>query len=88
MLESKKSISLTGTSKINGKQIATFSASVYDDGTGNDTINTYIVDPADYAANKKQVRADLAEFQDLVWDAQDQLDTETAEKASAESKSK
>lgn len=87
MLKSKKSISLTGTSEINGKQVATFSASVYDDGTGNDTINTYIVDPAEYAANKKQVRTDLADFQDLVWNAQDQLDAETAA-ASAEAKSK
>lgn len=78
MLKTKKSISLLGNSVVDGVVIATFSANVYDDGTGNDSINTYINDQTLYAEHKKEVRADLAEFQNLVWDEQDKVAAETS----------
>lgn len=73
MLESTKSITLTGKSTVNGQVIANFTANVFDDDAGNDTSNTFITNKELYDANKKVVRKDTQDFQNLVYNAQDEI---------------
>ena len=42
MLQSTKSITLTGKSVVDNQTIANFTANIYDDDAGNDTFNTFI----------------------------------------------
>ena len=51
MLESTKSITLTGKSTVNGQVIANFTANVFDDDAGNDTFNTFITNKELYDAS-------------------------------------
>lgn len=73
MLESTKSITLTGKSVVDNQTIANFTANIYDDNSGNDTFNTFITNKELYDANKKAVRKDTQDFQNLVYDAQDEV---------------
>lgn len=75
-LETNKSISLTGKSMINGTQVAFLSATIDQQGNGSDNVSQSIQNQALYDTNKKEVRADIASFQELVYDTQDQLDEE------------
>lgn len=75
-LETNKSISLTGKSMINGTQVAFLNATIDQQGNGSDNVSQSIQNQALYDANKKEVRADIASFQELVYDTQDQLDEE------------
>ena len=76
-LETNKSISLTGKSMINGTQVAFLNATIDQQGNGSDNVNQSIQNQSLYDANKKEVRADIAAFQGLVYDTQDKLDAET-----------
>lgn len=76
-LETNKSISLTGKSMINGTQVAFLNATIDQQGNGSDNVTQSIQNQALYDSNKKEVRADIASFQDLVYDTQDQLDKES-----------
>ena len=71
-LKITQTVTLTGTSEIDGQQAAYFSAQV-PQGVGNSTISRNITNQALYDANRKQVRADEAEFQAKVYAIEDSL---------------
>ncbi|MDE5158198.1 hypothetical protein [Lacticaseibacillus paracasei] len=75
-LKTKKSISLTGTSTIGDVQVAYLNATIDQEGNGANTVNQSIQNQALYDANKKEVRADIAEFQKLIYDTEDSLASE------------
>ena len=74
MLQSNKSISLSGRSMIDNQLVATFSANVYgenDERNNNDNISMIVANSKLYDDNKTAVRKDLQDFQKLVWAEQD-----------------
>lgn len=73
MLETTKSITLTGKSTVNNQVVANFTANVYNDDAGSDTFNTFIANKELYDANKKIVRKDSQDFQNLMYEAQDEI---------------
>lgn len=75
-LKTNKSISLTGTSTIGDVQVAYLNATIDQEGNGANTVNQSIQNQALYDANKKEVRADIAEFQKLIYDTEDSLASE------------
>lgn len=74
MLETKKSTTLTGTITIEDKQVVYLNASVSND--GGDNINQTIQDKTLYAANKEEVRKDIAAFTEEFYALQDAEATE------------
>ena len=79
MLKTSKSISISGRSMVDDKQVATFNANIYETNTsgGSDNINMIITDRDLYDKNKSVVRKDLQDFQTKVWAAQDETAKET-----------
>lgn len=77
----KKSISITGESKVNGQQAIYLSANVTTDSAGNTTINQSITDQNLYRQNRVECRKDVDEFQEKVWDIEDDLLNEVEEQA-------
>lgn len=79
MLNTKKSITLTGTVMVKDgeteKQVVYLNANISQD-SGNDNISQTIQDKALYAANKTEVRKDIETFTDQVYSIQDQEVTE------------
>ena len=73
MLEVNKNITLTGISKIDGVQVAYMSASISTDGGNGGNVNETITNQEVYNANKAQVRADIAEFKNKVYEMEDEL---------------
>ena len=73
MLEVNKNIALTGISKIDGVQVAYMSASISTDGGNGANVNETITNQEVYNANKAQVRADIAEFKNKVYEMEDEL---------------
>ena len=71
-LKITQTVTLTGTSEIDGQQVAYFSAQV-PQGVGNSTISRNITNQTLYDANRKVVRADEAEFQAKVYQIEDNL---------------
>ena len=84
MLKTNKSISISGRSMVDDKQVATFNANIYETNTsgGSDNINMIITDRDLYDKNKSVVRKDLQDFQTKVWSAQDEVMAGSDEKAS------
>lgn len=72
MLEINKNISLTGTSIIEGVQVAYMNATISSDG-GGANVNKTITNQGAYNANKAQVRADIATFEQEVYKVEDEL---------------
>lgn len=72
MLELNKNISLTGTSIIEGVQVAYMNATISSDG-GGANVNKTITNQEAYNANKVQVRADIAAFEQEVYKVEDEL---------------
>ena len=72
MLELNKNISLTGTSIIEGVQVAYMNATISSDG-GGANVNKTITNQEVYNANKVQVRADIAAFEQEVYKVEDEL---------------
>lgn len=72
-LETKKSISITGESKFNGKQVIYLSANVTTDNAGNSNISQQIMDQELYKQNRVECRKDIDEFQAKVWAVEDDL---------------
>ncbi|MDE7436659.1 MAG: hypothetical protein K2N01_12690 [Lachnospiraceae bacterium] len=68
MLNTAKSISISGTSIIDGKPAASMSATI--PAGGNVSINTYIQDRELYDANKTEIQTDIAEFNALVYETE------------------
>ena len=73
MLEVNKNITLKGISKIDGVQVAYMSASISTDGGNGANVNETITNQEVYNANKAQVRADIAEFKNKVYEMEDEL---------------
>lgn len=75
----KESVTLTGESKLDDEVITIFNARVPNDGVGSG-VTLSIRNKDLYDENKRVVRNDQAEFQNVVWDTEDRL----AEQADAE----
>lgn len=73
MLNVSKNITLSGTSVIEGVQVAYMSASISTDGGNGANVNKTITNQEVYNANKVDVRADIAEFENKVYEIEDEL---------------
>lgn len=73
MLNINKNITLSGTSVIDGVQVMYMSASISTDGGNGANVNTTITNQEIYNANKAQVRADKAAFEEEVYKVEDEL---------------
>lgn len=67
-----QTVTITGTSEIDGQQVAYFSAQV-PQGVGNSTISRNITNQVLYDSNRAVVRADEAKFQEKVYAIEDSL---------------
>lgn len=78
MLETKRSITLTGEIKVkdSDRTVVYLNATVAEGG-GEDSINQNIQDAKLYEANKQTVRQEIAEFTEQFYAAQDARATET-----------
>lgn len=82
MLKTEKSISISGSSQINGQQVMIFSANIKDT-TQNASINSSVMNQELYEANKAEARVDLAAFNTLVFENEDALEAESEANAEA-----
>ncbi len=82
MLKKTKSTSLTGESQINGTTVVRMTASLSTEG-GSDYVNQSVTNVELYNANKREVRKDIAAFQDYVFEQQDAIDAEIEADAKA-----
>lgn len=73
MLEVTKNITLNGVSKIDGQAVAYMSANISTDGAGSSNVNKSISNKDLYDMNKVQVRQDMAEFEEKVYELEDEL---------------
>lgn len=73
MLKLNKNITLNGTSEINGVQVAYMSATISTDGNNNGNVNKSISNKELYNANKAEVRKDMADFEEAVYQIEDEL---------------
>ena len=71
-LKITQTVTITGTSEIEGQQVAYFSAQI-PQGVGDSTISRNITNQTLYDANRKIVRADEAEFQGKVYAIEDNM---------------
>lgn len=72
MLKTTKQITLTGYSEINGQNVVQLTASIPSD-TGVGNINQYVQNSELYEANRTQVRQDVRDFTDLVYEIEDEI---------------
>jgi hypothetical protein len=79
MLNVNKNITLSGTSTIDGVQVAYMSASISTDGGNGANVNKTITNQEVYMANKAQVRADIAQFETKVYEIEDEISSESSE---------
>lgn len=77
MLKKEKSLNLTGRSLINGTEVARFDARLSSNG-GATTINTYINNQELYEKNRREVRKDMSDFRQYVFDQEDELFTDNS----------
>ncbi len=70
-----KSLTATGTVKVGDKTVMSLYAEVSTNG-GNDRITQSIQDKDEFNRNKKEIRAQVAEFQNAVWEMQDSITEE------------
>lgn len=73
MLKVNKNITLTGTSEIEGQQVAYMSASLSTDGNGNANVSRTITNQELYNANKVAVRKDMNDFELEVYKVEDEV---------------
>ena len=79
MLKNKqKSITLNATAFVGDQPVMTLSATVPSN-TGVGQINQYVQNADLYNANKTEVRKDVTEFQNDVYEVEDEIVAETAE---------
>ncbi len=74
-LTTKKNVTITGVSTIEGQQVAYFNATIPQD-EGTSSINRTVTNQTLYEANKTEVRADERAFQDKVYEVEDSLAAE------------
>lgn len=73
MLNTSKSITISGQSIMEGQVVAYMTANLSTDGKANENINKTIQNQTLYDANKESVRKDMRDFEDLVYAEQDKL---------------
>lgn len=73
MLNVNKNITLSGTSVIDGVQVAYMSANISTDGGSGANVNSTITNQEIYNSNKAQVRADIKAFEEEVYKIEDEL---------------
>lgn len=73
MLNFQKEITFTGRSIIDGVEVVGFSAKIKSDDPSNITFSSWQMNKELYKANREQCRKDEAEFEDKVYEAQDEL---------------
>lgn len=73
MLNTSKSITISGHSIIQGQVVAYMSANLSTDGNTNESLSKNIQNQSLYDANKEAVRKDMRDFEDLVYEEQDKL---------------
>lgn len=81
MLKTKKSITLTGNSVIDGVVVAGYQAVINSDDPNDMNISSWQQDKAMYKANRAQCRQDEAEFEDTAYALQDELIAEKQSEA-------
>ena len=74
-LETRKQITLTGNSMINGQSVMNMTATIPSD-TGIGNINQYVQNAELYDANKTEVRRDVADFTAQVYEIEDEMAAE------------
>ncbi|MDY3249795.1 MAG: hypothetical protein SOX32_05535 [Candidatus Choladocola sp.] len=84
MLKTKKSITLTGNSVIDGVVVAGYQAVINSDDPNDMNISSWQQDKAMYTANRSQCRQDEAEFEDTAYALQDELLAEKQSTADSE----
>lgn len=72
-LKITKSTSLQGQSVVDGQTVIYLSASISTENLGNSTVSQSIQNQELYAANKAACRADIAEFQNAVFEEEDAM---------------
>lgn len=75
MLQKTKQITLTGVSIIDNQPVVNITATIPSD-TAVATINQYVHNSELYDANKLEVRKDVREFTDLVYEIEDEMAAE------------
>ncbi|GAA0100822.1 hypothetical protein UT300012_15370 [Paraclostridium bifermentans] len=73
MLNTSKTITISGQSIIEGQVVAYMTANLSTDGKANENINKTIQNQTLYDANKEAVRKDMRDFEDLIYAEQDKL---------------
>ncbi|WP_270659460.1 hypothetical protein [Paraclostridium bifermentans] len=73
MLKTGRTITINGSSVVDGQIVVYMNASLSTDGTSNENINKNIQNQELYASNKEAVRKDMRDFEDLVFAEQDKL---------------
>lgn len=73
MLNTSKSITISGQSVIDGQVVAYMTANLSTDGKANENINKTIQNQTLYEVNKDIVRKEMRDFEDLVYAEQDKL---------------
>ncbi|MBZ6007314.1 hypothetical protein K1514_15585 [Paraclostridium bifermentans] len=73
MLKTGKTITINGSSVVDGQIVVYMNASLSTDGTSNENINKNIQNQELYSNNKDAVRKDMRDFEDLVFAEQDKL---------------
>ncbi len=79
MLKKEKTLNLTGRSVINGTDVVRFDARLSSTG-GTTTINTYVNNQELYEKNRREVRKDMNDFRQYVFDQEDELFADAEEK--------
>lgn len=72
-LQIRRRATIEGESVINGTIVQGYRAELSEDNPENLILSDWIVDQATYKANRAEVRADLHEFEDMVFALQDEL---------------
>lgn len=73
MLNFQKEITYTGRSIIDGVEVVGFSAKIKSDDPSNITFSSWQMNKELYKRNRERCRKDEAEFEDKVYEAQDEL---------------
>ncbi|CEN77453.1 hypothetical protein [Paraclostridium sordellii] len=73
MLNTNKTITISGTSSIDGQVVVYMSASLSTDGTTQENLSKTVQNQEVYNKNKEAIRKDMRDFEDLVYAEQDKL---------------
>lgn len=84
MLTTTKKINLSGSSMVNGSQAVFLSAQLSTDGSSNGSVTISITNDELYKANKAECRRDISDFQNRVYNLQDELEAEQDEDTTVE----